>query len=176
MWRRLSRGYPLKLEFIPFLLLVWSIYVVMSHYSQLPQQIPTHFSAAGNPDRWGAKGILILLLAVEVGLVYIPLTLLSLAIGAIADFRPLINLPGRGREELSLAQGEAIRMWVLRLLLVNKTLAIGLIAYILYNSVQIALGQRAGIGWGWWLLAAALALSSLFIVGKLIGIARKKAV
>lgn len=170
--KRLRRAYPLKLELVPLMLLVASFNFVVANYGRLPQKIPTHFDAAGNPDGWGAKGILILLLVVEVGLLYLPSTMFAYALSAVGDFRPMINLPGK--RQWTPDQAEAVRVWVLRLMFVTKTLAIGLLTFILYNAIKVAQGKPGSLFWVVWVLVAVLVVSTLFIVWKLLAIARAK--
>lgn len=168
MFERLRRAYPLKLEVIPLLLALWTSYMVLSAFSTLPAQVPTHFNAAGQPDRWGPRAVLLLLWGVQIGLVYLPATLMGLAFGLAGGFRSLVNIPGRDREGLTAEQGEAVRTWVLRLLLVNKVLAMALVAVIIYSSLQIVRGRGEFMGGLFWGLVAALLASTLFILWRLL--------
>lgn len=168
MFERLRRAYPLKLELLPLLLALWTSYFVLSTFPALPTQVPTHFNAAGEPDRWGPKAVLLLLWGVQLGLIYIPTTLMALAFGLAGDFRPLVNIPGRSRGSLTTEQGEAVRSWVLRLLLVDKVLAMALVAVILYSSIEIARGRGEFMSSLFWALIAALLSSSLFILWRLL--------
>ncbi|MEE9201744.1 MAG: DUF1648 domain-containing protein [Dehalococcoidia bacterium] len=168
MLERLRRAYPLKLELIPLLLVLWTSYVVLTAFPDLPTQVPIHLNAAGEADRWGPRGLLLLLWAVQLGLVYVPATLLGLAFGLVEDFRPLINLPGKKREGLTASQGEGIRVWVLRLLLVTRVLAMALLALILYNSIRMARGEEAFMGSLLWVLVAALVAGTLFMMWRLL--------
>ncbi len=63
------------------------------YYPQLPQQVPLHFGAAGQPDNWGTKQELVGWLLAAVVIV---VTLLVPAVGLIKVLpASLINLPHR---------------------------------------------------------------------------------
>jgi hypothetical protein len=100
--------------------------------------------------------------------VYIPATILGLAFGLVEDFHPLITLPGKKREGLTASQGEGVKVWVLRLLLATKVLAMALLALILYNSIRMARGEGPLMGSLLWVLVAALVASTLFMMWRLL--------
>jgi uncharacterized membrane protein len=52
------------LEIIAIAFMLYGIVEVLLNWSTLPQQIPTHFDAAGNADGWGSKGTIWLLPAI----------------------------------------------------------------------------------------------------------------
>lgn len=168
MLDRLRQAYPLKVELIPLLLVLWTSYIVLTAFPGLPAQVPTHFNTAGEADRWVPRAILLLLWAVQLGLVYIPTTLLGLAFGLVKDFHPFITLPGRAETGLTAAQGEGVRVWGLRLLLATKVLVVALLALIIYNSIRMARGEEAFMGGLLWVLVAALMASTLFMVWRLL--------
>ncbi len=168
MLDRFRRAYPLKLELLPLLLVVLTSYVVLTAFPGLPAQVPTHLGPAGEPDRWVPRAVLLLLWAAQLGLVYIPTTLLGLALGVVDDFRPLITLPGRAKKELTPAQGEGVRVWALRLLLVTKALAMALLALIIYSPIRMARGEGAFMGGLFWVVVAAVVASTLFMVWRLL--------
>lgn len=159
MVARLRQAYPLKLELLPLLLVALGVYLVVASYSDLPARIPVHFNAAGDPDRWGSRGMLLLLVVAQVLLVYLNTTFFSVLMAVVADFR----------------QGEAARATVLRLLFWVKTLAAGLLTYLLYQGIQVAQARQPGIGSAWWLFLVALALLSGYFLLKLWRMFRREA-
>lgn len=48
--------------------IVWITYQALHGPNPLPEKIPTHFDAAGNPNGWGSSSALLLLPAMAVGL------------------------------------------------------------------------------------------------------------
>ncbi len=78
-------------ELLAALLLVALIAFLLMEWPRLPQNIPTHYNGAGQPDAWGGKGSLAALAAVTV-MMYAMLTAVT--------FLPAIwNLPVRTTEE-----------------------------------------------------------------------------
>ena len=73
------------LEVLSFLLLLLIVGVVLIHWPGLPARIPTHFSASGQPDRWGDKSGVFALPAIAAGL-YLLLTI-------IPRYPQFINVP-----------------------------------------------------------------------------------
>ena len=167
MLDRLRRAYPLKVELIPLLLTLWTSYILLAAFPGLPDQVPTHFNAAGQPDRWGTRAVLLVLWVAQIGLVYIPTSLFGLVLAVMEDFRSLASLPGITKKELTPDQAEAVRIWVIRLLLVTKTLAMALLAVILYGSIRLAQGEAAFWGGVFWSLLALLLVSTAVIIWRL---------
>jgi len=50
---------------LSFLLIV-TVWVFALDYPSLPERVPTHFDAAGNPDAWGSKATLLLFPGLQV--------------------------------------------------------------------------------------------------------------
>ena len=174
MLDRLRRVYPLKVELIPLLLALWTSYILLAAFPGLPDQVPTHFNAAGQPDRWGPRAVLLVLWVVQIGLVYIPTSLFGLVMVVMEDFRSLGNLPGMRKKVLTPDQAEAVSIWVIRLLLVTKVLAMALLAVILYGSIRLAQGEAAFWGGVFWALLAILLVSTAFIIWRLLLILRRE--
>jgi len=53
---------------IALVVLVWLTYQALAGPTRLPDRIPTHFDAAGNPNGWGSPAMLMLLPIVAIGL------------------------------------------------------------------------------------------------------------
>ena len=56
------------LALIALALLCWLTWAALYGPNRLPDRVPTHFNAAGNPDAWGAPAGMILLPAMALGL------------------------------------------------------------------------------------------------------------
>ena len=59
-----SKTMKIIISIIPLMLLIALVIWVCSIYHDLPQTIPIHFNLAGQPDSWGNKTNIIILLAV----------------------------------------------------------------------------------------------------------------
>ncbi|MDP6100482.1 MAG: DUF1648 domain-containing protein [Dehalococcoidia bacterium] len=173
MLDRLRRAYPLKVELVPLLLALLTSYILLSTFPGLSDQVPTHFNPAGQPDRWGTRVVLLLLWVAQIGLVYIPASLFGLALAVMGDFRSLVSLPGVMKRELTADQAEAVRIWAIRLLLVTKTLAMALLAVVLYNSIRLAQGETALWGGIFWAVLALLLVGTAFIIWRLLSLQKK---
>ncbi|HUN83131.1 MAG TPA: DUF1648 domain-containing protein [Terracidiphilus sp.] len=61
---------------IALIVLLWITYQALAGPNPLPNRIPTHFDASGNPNGWGSPAMLILLPVVAIGL-YLGITVVS---------------------------------------------------------------------------------------------------
>ncbi len=137
MWQKLSKCYPPHFELIPLVLLVFTIYLVLSNYATLPGTVPTHFNAQGLADDWGSKSTLFIILGLN-AFIYILFTILNFWFAIAKDPRSLINLPAKRKAALSDTQIEALRVTLNRYLFLLKIFMQGLFAYILYITIEIA--------------------------------------
>jgi len=169
MWSRLRANYPLRWELLGVALLVWWLAWLAVRYGGLPDRVPGHFSFGGTPTSWSGKGILWLPPMIGL-LIYLGDTLLTLWFAVEPDFRRLINLPGK--ERLSLEGAEKARREVIRFMLAMKLITVGLLFDLTYNSVEVALGRRAGLGQEFWGFLAALLGSIAFFMWRLWRLAR----
>ncbi len=64
------------LELIALIGLITLIVTFLTTYSQVPQQIPTHFTLAGDADAWGGKLVLIMY-PILAGIFYVAFSLLE---------------------------------------------------------------------------------------------------
>ena len=119
MWQKLTRCYPLQVELIPLVLLILAFYIVLSNYSLLPDSIPFHFDAQGNPDDWNSKETIFLLPSIA-AVVFVLLTSFNVWVACTNDSRRLINLPEKRKEALTGAQAELLRLFIDRCFLFSK--------------------------------------------------------
>jgi uncharacterized membrane protein len=113
--------------------------IVGSFWDALPERVPRHFGAAGNPDAFGSKGNILIPALLAVGL-YVLLTL-------IQRIPPrLYNYPVRISADNAVAQYSAARACLAAI----KAAVSVLLACGTWLTVQVALGHRQGLG-GWFL-------------------------
>ncbi|SFM00837.1 DUF1648 domain-containing protein [Salibacterium qingdaonense] len=110
---------------IVFLLLTWSA---------LPEQVPAHYNAAGEVDRMGSKWELLILPGIGVFIILL-MTLFE-------KFPEIHNYPKR------LNESNAARFYRHSRKMVNqlKNICLIMFAFLLVESISIALGWREGAG------------------------------
>ncbi|MGB9920832.1 MAG: DUF1648 domain-containing protein [Moorellales bacterium] len=168
--RRLARYYPLWLELILVYLVFLSFWYPVTHYAEMPQRIPTHFGASGQPDAWADKSwASVLTLPLILAGVYAGLTGLAGYMAGVKDPKKLINVSPKQLEKITPERAEAIRRTVIRFLMGEKSLLVAMLSYLSYAETMTALGRWAGLGWVAWLFVAALVGSSAFLTAYVLG-------
>lgn len=114
------------MEVVALAALLAMFVLVGTHLSELPERIPTHYNAAGEPDQWGPKNRAWILPALGAGL-YIVLTSLS-RVAASGKLR--LNVPP-GID----ATSPAVQAEARQLLTVVKVLVMATFAYITWSRV-----------------------------------------
>jgi uncharacterized membrane protein len=165
MWQKLSRCYPSQLELVSLFLLILAFYVALSNYPLLPDTIPTHFDAQGNPDDWSNKRAIFSLPIVS-AVISILLTAFNVLLAIVDNPKRFINLPKRRKEALTRAQAETLRIFVNRCLYVLKILMLCLFTYLTWQTVEIALGKASTLGIPFWLFIGALLVFAGYMVWK----------
>ena len=165
MWQKLRKSYPPQLELIALFVLVFTVYWVIANYAFLSETIPTHFNFQGIPDKWGNKNEILVFPILGVFL-YIVLTTLNIILAVAKDFRKYINLPLKRKRKavLSDAKVEELRIFLNRSLFALKVVTQGLVAYLLFMSIEVAQGKVGDLG-QWWLM---FLLVILMIIGYLL--------
>lgn len=117
------------------------------YYQELPDQVPTHFNATGEADAWGGKMHLLLL----------PLIGSVLFFGMIIlnNYPHIFNLPVKITEENAEKQYRSAQRLIRS---VNISMML-IFPYLIYGSIQNALGNMNGLGS--WTLPIILILSFL---------------
>lgn len=112
----------------------WTI----SHYSALPDTIPTHFNGAGEADGFGSKASII-------GLPIIA-TLLFIGFTVLNRYPHIFNYP------TTITQDNALRLYTLatRMLRYLKLILVVVFGGITFKTIQTANGESSGLG-GWFL-------------------------
>jgi di/tricarboxylate transporter len=121
------------LEFVSAISLIAAAADVAMHWSTLPERIPTHFGVAGNPDGWGGKNMLLLLLA---------LTLVVAILLTVAEsYQRLINIPIKVDRESPQVRG-LLRSMVIAL----KAVITLIFVWIVDLTMRTAVGEANGLG------------------------------
>ena len=108
--------------------------LLASKWQQIPNTVPTHFSASGIVDSWGNKWSLLALPCVEVVL-YVILTIIS-------RFPHTFNFPWPITEDNALRQYRIGRLMMISL----KAETVWLFTYLEWQSVQVSIGKAMGLG------------------------------
>ena len=130
------------------LLSIWAL--TTTHYSTLPDTIPTHFNAAGEADGFGSKASII-------GLPVIA-TLLFIGLTVLNRYPHSFNYP------TAITQDNALRLYTLatRMLRYLKLVLVLVFGGIEFMTIQHATGKGAGLGV--WFLPLTLVLVFLPLV------------
>ena len=114
------------------LLALWAL--TITHYSTLPDTIPTHFNGAGEADGFGSKASII-------GLPVIA-TLLFIGLTVLNRYPHSFNYP------TAITQGNALRLYTLatRMLRYLKLVLVLVFGGIEFMTIQNATGKAAGLG------------------------------
>ena len=113
---------------------LYGLFIIIQAWPTLPQTIPTHFDASGNPDGFGSKGTIWLLPAISV--VMVP---------AILFFRRypwLSNVPWEINEENALRQYELL----VRLFSLCACVISFIFLVLAYDTISIASGGSSLFG------------------------------
>jgi len=106
---------------------------LLLHWGSLPESVPSHYNAAGEPNAWSSKASMWLLPLVGAGLYAL--------ISVIGGMNRVWNLPAGVDRNVSEVQSV-----VLRLLAVLKAGVTGMFAYISWTGINVALGRAQGLG------------------------------
>lgn len=121
-------------EAVALLLLILNLVLPLAYWSSLPERIPTHFGADGQPDGWSGKGFMLVLPAVFV-LIYLVLSVLQ-------------RFPHAYNYVVKITPENAARQYRLAVGLIRSLkLFIGLMfGYITFQTIQVALDHAEGLG------------------------------
>jgi uncharacterized membrane protein len=128
----MPRGIWLVLEIAGFcgLVAIWAI--ALASYGSLPERIPTHFGLSGEPDGYGGKGFLLVLVGVQ--------TLLYGLLSVVPCFPDRIQVlgertPGKIRAAIGMVRVLKVEMMVF-------------FAFLTSSTVEAARGLSSGLGLG----------------------------
>lgn len=132
------------LEVLGLVTLLSSVVFLIYHYGNLPDTIPRHFNAAGEPDGFSKKGIIWLLPLIAIGL-YAGLIWLS---RLLTQPRFLPNIPDE--------QIPSYLRLITRFIRWLKLIIVALFGYLMWGSIQVALGHTDTLSP--WLLPVTIAV------------------
>jgi di/tricarboxylate transporter len=121
------------LEFVSAAALLAATADVAMHWSMLPQRIPTHFGAAGNPDGWGGKTMLLLLLALTLAV--------AILLTVAESYQRLINIPIKLDRE-----SPQVRQLLRSMVIVLKAVITLIFVWIVDMTMRTAVGEANGLG------------------------------
>ena len=122
------------IEFLGLSFLIILIAIPLFYYNQLPERIPTHFNAAGEPDGFGGKSSLFLLPATGF-FMYVLFTVLE-------AFPHIYNFP----VSITSENAEVQYRLATRLMRILKTVILIVFSFISWMSIRTAAGNAAGLG------------------------------
>ena len=126
--------FDILLEILAGAGLVWMLGTVILSWSSLPESVPVHFGAGGDPDAWGSKWTFIILPLIGVAL-YSGLTVL-------ARYPHLYNYPW------PITRGNAERQYRLAraFLTLFKAEVVWFFGYMKLEAVEVAHHRSEGLG------------------------------
>ncbi len=121
------------LEAVSAIALAAAIGDVAIHWSLVPDRIPVHFGASGQPNGWGGKNMLLLLLGTTV--------VMSALLTAAEKYQWLINLPMTVDRE-----SPAVRKLLRSMAITLKVVVTVSFFWIVDATMRTALGEANGLG------------------------------
>lgn len=114
--------------------LLLSIFLVINYWSDIPNDVPSHFGISGKPDAWGGKGILVML------------PLVSLFLYAL--FTVVSRFPQHANYLIKITEQNAERQYRLarQFMAILKAELIWIFTLINWASIAVALGRCDGLG------------------------------
>jgi uncharacterized membrane protein len=132
------------LEIIAGICLILGVLIIVLYWSEIPEQIPSHFGADGIPDRWSGKSTIIFLPIVS----FFLYALLS----SIGWFAGSLNYKG-DQSELKVRTNIMSR----KMLVWLKLEIVVLFTYLIWQTIRVAQGFASGIG-SWFLPAVLIVI------------------
>lgn len=122
------------MDMTSYFALILLIGIPLFYYDHLPESLPQHFNAEGVPDAYGDKSALVIL------------ALVGLSIFGIFTF--LEKIPHHYNYPREVTETNAASMYrsAVRLMKSLKMVITGGVAYIIWRSIQTALGEADGLG------------------------------
>lgn len=124
----------IALEVAAGLGVLFFVWVFLTYWPRLPEQVPRHFNARGEADAWGSRSTVFLLPGMSLVL-YAGLSLLS-------RYPHRCNLPFRLTRENAETQYRCVRTMIISL----KGVIVWSFAYIAWRTACVATGSGTGLG------------------------------
>lgn len=170
MWGKIKKFYSPWIDVCSFLFLSITVLYSVFYYGKLPDEIPTHFNFAGEPDAWSGKGTIIGFI-----ILYIFILLQSFGLNYFLFINQedpkeslhFINLPFVKKEELTETQLYGMVKYTARMLAVMNWCVSILFAFILFGMIQTALGNQNGLCTGITMIIVLLVVVSIYYIRKM---------
>lgn len=121
------------LEGLSIVLLLATFAFVLLEWPEMPERVPRHFNASGQPDGWGGKSFVWFLPVTSV--------FLYLLMTAAGRYPQLINIP------LNVDRNDPnVRQILLSFCIVMKAVILVSFLYITVTTVETAMGRTGGLG------------------------------
>lgn len=121
-------------EIIGLIGIIITVALVISTYNDLPDTLPRHYNANGQPDGFGGKSILFILITVTI-VTYFIMT-------AGLRFPHLFNYPFKITEENAERQYKNMALMIRTI----KTFLVMIFGYLTYATIQNGFGKMQGLG------------------------------
>ncbi|MGN7479773.1 DUF1648 domain-containing protein [Solibacillus silvestris] len=132
--------------------------ILAVNWGDLPNKVPAHFDGSGNVDRFGSKLELLILPGIAIGM--------QLFLMILEKFPETHNYP----ERLNESNIEAFYTNSRQTLNYMRNIINVLFAYIVYRTIDIALGDEASIGWPFFAIMIALFIVLIWKIVKIMKI------
>lgn len=140
-------------EFVSAAALIAAVADVAMHWSLLPDRVPTHFGASGDPDGWGGKNMILLLLAATL--------VMAIMLTLAGKYQRLINIP------ISVDRDSPeVRRLLRSMVIALKAVITVTFVWIVDLTMRTAVGEANGLGRGFLpvFLAATIAPMIYYLV------------
>lgn len=134
--------------------LVVMIGLLLLNWGKLPAEVPAHFGATGEVDRWGSKLELLILPIIAIAL-YIFLAIFE-------KFPETHNYPARFNEN----NARAFYLNSRQLMNYSKNIINILFAYSVFITISISLEEDTKLGWPFYVILASLFIIMIFKIIK----------
>lgn len=124
----------LLLEILGLVGLVFLIVLPIYYYSDLPETIPGHFGANGEPDKFREKDKIWTLPVIG--------TVLYAGLYWLNQYPHLFNYP----QKVTAENAEQLYKITTRMIRTMNTVIVVVFAYIIYSTIQVAFGNQSGLG------------------------------
>jgi len=138
------------LTYVAFGFLFFMLVATAMYYPNLPDQIPIHFNAAGDPDSYGDKKMILILPILSVIMVF--------------GMNMLTKVPHTYNFLVSITEENAHYQYLkaTRMMRAINAIIAGMFSYILWASIQVALGNWTGLGSAYLVLSMLILFSTIF--------------
>ena len=138
------------LNIIGYIALTSMVVLLLMNWSNLPDEVPAHFGATGEVDRWGSKMELLIIPGIA-----IVLHVFMMIIERVPETH---NYPPRFNESNARAFYTNSRQIMNYL----KNLIDVMFAYTVYNSISIALGSKSTLGWPFFVILGLIIIVTIW--------------